>query len=122
MDITDLIPEFNQYTLLQKKLFLDWIELPLENDEEARNRFLDSLNNSNDSNPEGEFNEIEINERLDVLMKRIQKKEKKDPMKNPIAGPGDTVNISSEARCKINCQNFRNQSQYQECVKNCKKN
>ncbi len=64
MDITDLISDFNQYTLLQKKMFLDWIELPVENDEEARNRFLDSLNNSNDSNTEEELNEIQINERF----------------------------------------------------------
>jgi hypothetical protein len=70
MDITTFTSEFNQYTLIQKKLFLDWIKLPIENDEEeeARQRFIYSLDNPNDSDYEDKFNEIEINERFNSFI------------------------------------------------------
>ena len=118
MDITDLIPEFNQYTLLQKKLFLDWIELPVENDEKARNRFLDSLNNSDYSNPEGELNEREINERLYLLMERIQKSQGNNS--DVFSGVGG--NGVQRIHCKMRCGQIRDQSQYKKCFSDCVSN
>ncbi len=130
MDITNLVPEFNQYTLVQKKLFLDWIELPIENDEdeEARQRFLNSLNNPNDSNSEGELNEIVINERLDLLIEKIQIQET-TPIKTFLAspnvsGPG-TMDIhereKSKTYCKAKCIKVRDSNQNKQCFNNCMK-
>ena len=119
MDITDLISDFNQYTLFQKKMFLDWIELSVENDEEARIRFLESLKKPDHSNNE-QINEAEIDKRLDLLMKRIRKIEK--PYIPPNAGPGGIEEKSSQERCKLKCINIRSNPKYQECVKLCNKN
>ncbi|MBE9201395.1 MULTISPECIES: hypothetical protein [unclassified Nodularia (in: cyanobacteria)] len=116
MDITTLVPEFNQYTLIQRKLFLDWILLPIENDEEARNRFLESLlNDFNDSNIEVEVNEIEG--KLDLLIKRIEKKEK---IRLAIAGPRIINTILQEVKCRIGCKLHKDQSKYKICIKDCK--
>ncbi|MGB3654590.1 MAG: hypothetical protein WBA41_25740 [Rivularia sp. (in: cyanobacteria)] len=131
MDITTLVPEFEQYTLVQKKLFLDWIELPIENDEdeEARQRFLNSLNNPNDSNSEGELNEIEINEKFDLLIQRIQIQET-TPSKTFLASTfidgGKIIddvgnNISEEKLCEAKCIKVRDKTKNKECVSNCLK-
>ncbi len=124
MDITNLVPEFNQYTLVQKKLFLDWIELPIENDrdEEARQRFLNSLNNPNDSNNQEDLNEIEINERLDLLIQRVENKETKTIQVLSFRSPGnrDTDRISDKTRLKERCKaQCVQDSNYSKCVNDC---
>lgn len=128
MDITTFTSEFNQYTLIQKKLFLDWIELPIENDEEeeARQRFVYSLDNPNDSNGEEELDEIKIQERFDLLIQRIEAKKQKhlkNMIANPIGGPEGVRKLRIQEDCKKRCNKIylRNSSEYKKCAKNCMK-
>jgi len=119
MDTTTLTSEFNQYTLVQRKLFLDWIELPIENDEEARQRFLNSLDNPNNSDSEGELNKIEINERFDLLIKRLEKQEKNTIQVQSLIGPGGIAKKNIQQKCRIKCRDKKERDKYNKCFEKC---
>jgi hypothetical protein len=114
-----LISELNQYTLIQKKLLLDWIELPIGNDEEARNRFLESL--SNISDPGGDINEIEINKKLNLLIEEIALQGSGSDLSDPpeLHGPPSIDIKSLQQKCKLRCMKEKGTSKYDTCFNDC---
>ena len=143
--LSNLISNFAQFNLTQKKIFLDWVEFLIENDEndeKSRNLFFDSLlNNYNDFNREVELDEAKINERLNLLIKKIE--EGSDWMNTmmyrqstenfvdksfqapnlasvtPSPPPPEVIKEFCKAICRVKFL-YRNQNkQYLECVRNC---
>lgn len=116
IDVNDLTAMFNQYTLAQKKLFLDWMELPVQNNEEAKNRFIESLKDPAVNSEE--VNDQEMSERFDSFIGRIQNFNANPENNNQITSICESMAASNMESCKTKC-NSSKPANLQKCLDDC---